>query len=593
MKKRIIVLLIGIVSSLSYANAQSNAIATAFNRAEALPQENMFVHVNASLFLAGESLFYKTYCLNNETNTLSPYSAIAYVVLIGEDQNVVFKHKVKLESGIGYGDFIIPVTISSGNYKLIAYTQWMRNQGVSSFYKIDISIINPFQSNQETILVDKDVNQTNNLNGLLNSKADNENPQTIESQFLDIETNQKTFNKRAKVSLTLKNKVNQNISGNYSISVRKTDALDKLAHSATSSITYISQKSNSDQSLKEVNFLPELRGELISGKLLRVSDDSPAPNEKVALSIQQHDFILKISNTNQDGVFYFNIDEVYNKDTAVLQVLGKDNKEFKIILDDQVSMNYGNLDFGRFKISSIYKNDLEQRSIYNQIENGYFDLKLNTLKQIDTVQPFFGDYFATYYLDDYTRFNKIQETFVEVVKDAYIKKDNDQKFNFYVNSLDPYEQLEKPAGVIVDGIFLQDVEDLLEYDARRVKRIGIARINTNFILGSKTFGGLIVIETVDGDFSQELPKDRLTQVNLFKPQLKKMYYKKTYTNDITFDRIPDYRNQLLWEPNVHFKSNEMVIDFFTSDNTGRYEISIEGFTDEGYPVSIRDFITVE
>lgn len=40
-------------------------------------------------------------------------------------------------------------------------------------------------------------------------------------------------------------------------------------------------------------------------------------------------------------------------------------------------------------------------------------------------------------------------------------------------------------------------------------------------------------------------------------------------------------------------NKEMIINFFTSDNNGEYEICIEGFTANGNPVSLRDFIIVK
>jgi len=575
---------------MSFAYAQSNAINLTLDKTKTLPKENIFVHFNSTLFLAGESIYYKIYCLNEDTNTLSTLSKIAYLELVGENQKNVFKHKITLETGVGYGDFIIPVTVNSGNYKLIAYTQWMKNEGVEAFFSSDISIVNPFQSSQETILLDKDINQLNNINRSLHSGNNALEP--INSNFLEIETNKKAFQKRDKVTLTLKSKNNESLSGNFSISVKKVDALDELTSKAPTSSAYVNNLENNKQSLKMINHLPELRGELISGKLYSVSDNKPVVNKQIALSISQNDFILRVSKTNQEGIFYFNINEDYNKEIAVLQVLENEAKDFKIVLDEHASVDYSELDFGEFKISSNYKNDLEQRNIYNQIENGYFSLKPNVLKEIDIIPPFFGDYFTTYYLDDYTRFNKIQETFVEIINDAYIKKDNSQKFNFYVNSLNPYEQLEKPAGVIVDGVLLQDFDELLSYDSRRINRISIGRTETNFVLGTKIFGGFIVIETIDGKFFDELTKDTLTYVNLFKPQPKKTYFKKVYTNNNKLNRIPDFRQQLLWKPNVYMNNKEIDFTFFTSDNTGNYEISIEGFTKSGSPVSIRDYIIV-
>ncbi|WP_347924998.1 hypothetical protein [Pontimicrobium sp. SW4] len=584
MKKRIIVLLICFASSISI----TKAVNIVSNQTETLPQESIFVHLNSSLFLAGENLYYKVYCLNDKVNQLSTLSKIAYVELVGENHEVVFKHKIKLDSGVGYGDFVIPTSVNSGNYMLIAYTQWMKNAESDYFFKGNVAVINPFQNNQEAILADSEKQDST-----FNIATVNEIRENVNSQFLEITTNRKKFQKRSKGSLILKNISNKNLKGNYSISIRKIDALDRLVSKAKSANTFVSEQGESGHDINKINYLPELRGELISGKLIKITDDKPAVKEKVSLSINEKDFILKVANTDDNGVFYFNINNDYNNENAVLQVLDRDNKDYRIILDEHSSVDYNTIDFGEMKISSKYRKPLEQRSIYNQIENGYFSLKPNTLKPIDTIRPFFETYHATFYLDDYTRFSKVRETFIEVIKDSYIQKDNNNKTNFYVTSLNPYERLEKPAGVIVDGILLQSFDEFLEYDSRRIKKISIARTETNFILGSKIFGGFIVVETFDGDFYKELPKENVTMVKLFKPQPKKNYFKKDYENVMTTNRIPDYRSQLLWEPNVKMEEKELIFNFFTSDNSGEFEIRLEGFTANGNPVSISSFITVE
>jgi len=590
MKKGIIVLLICFASNVSYTYSQSNSINLELEQSKTLPQENVFVHFNSSLFLAGENLYYKAYCLNVERNKLSTLSKIAYVELVGENHEVVFKHKVKLNSGIGYGDFIIPTSVKSGNYKLIAYTQLMRNVGEDYFFKSNVAVINPFQNNQQTILADSEIKDSTSTIDLISVK---EIQEKVNSQFLEIITDNKKFQKRTKVSLTLRNIKDESLNGSYSISIRKIDALDQLVSKAKSSNTFINQQERNSYNLRNIYYLPELRGELISGKLIKISDGKPAANEKVSISINEKDFILKVANTDDKGVFYFNLNNDYNNENAVLQVLDRNNKDYRIILNEHSSVDYSSIDFEKIEISSNYKDPLEQRSIYNQIENGYFSLRPNMLKVIDAITPFFGPYYATFNLDDYNRFSKVRETFVEVIANAYVKKNDKQKINFYVTSLNPYEENEKPAGVIVDGILLQNFDKLLEYDSRKIKKISIARTETNFILGSKMFGGFIVVETFNGDFYKELSKESVTMVKLFKPQPKKHYFKKDYENGLATNRIPDYRSQLLWEPNVKMEEKELVLDFFTSDNVGTFEISLEGFTSVGIPVSIREFFIVE
>ena len=63
-------------------------------------QENIFVHYNASLLFSGDYLYYKIYNINSQTKKLSQLSKIAYIELIGKDKKTVFKHKIKLNSGI-------------------------------------------------------------------------------------------------------------------------------------------------------------------------------------------------------------------------------------------------------------------------------------------------------------------------------------------------------------------------------------------------------------------------------------------------------------------------------------------------------------
>lgn len=71
---------------------------------------------------------------------------------------------------------------------------------------------------------------------------------------------------------------------------------------------------------------------------------------------------------------------------------------------------------------------------------------------------------------------------------------------------------------------------------------------------------------------------------------KKAYYKQEYISDKN-TRIPDYRTQLLWNPAINTTSSE--ITFYTSDVIGLFEIIIEGFTNEGKPLSIKELIEVK
>ena len=126
MKKIIFFIIIWLIPGLLLLRAQT-IVNSNLKTYQKIHQENIFLHHNASLLFIGEYIYYKVYNLNAEDNHLSSISKLAYVELVGADKQLVFKHKIKLTSGVGQGDFLIPNTVLSGNYKLIAYTIWMKN----------------------------------------------------------------------------------------------------------------------------------------------------------------------------------------------------------------------------------------------------------------------------------------------------------------------------------------------------------------------------------------------------------------------------------------------------------------------------------
>ena len=73
----------------------------------------------------------------------------------------------------------------------------------------------------------------------------------------------------------------------------------------------------------------------------------------------------------------------------------------------------------------------------------------------------------------------------------------------------------------------------------------------------------------------------------------KGYFKQNYSGDSKiFERIPDYREQLFWQPSFEFKKKTMNLSFFTSDVKGDFEIVFEGFTNLGEPVYLAKSFTV-
>jgi hypothetical protein len=106
-------------------------------------QEKIFTHTDKSFYLTGEILWFKVYTVDAGTNRPMDISKVAYVDVLDNANNPVLQAKIKLTQGGGNGSFYIPVSLQNGNYKLRAYTAWMKNFSPELYFEKAITIVNP------------------------------------------------------------------------------------------------------------------------------------------------------------------------------------------------------------------------------------------------------------------------------------------------------------------------------------------------------------------------------------------------------------------------------------------------------------------
>ena len=580
MKKIIYILIIVFLGYFNTAISQEMMLKN-------FPQEKIFIHQNTSFILSGEFLYYKVYCINTNTNNLSEISKIGYVELVSSEKKIIFKHKIKLENGIGYGDFFIPSNVQSGNYKLIAYTQWMKNGENFNYYQSDLDIINPFIENQQDIFVSDEAIVASRVYEFNKTNSNNLESLNTDKIVSGIKSSTKKYKSRERVELTLDALKNIQSDGNISVSVRKINGFNKFEKAT--SITYES-KLVKDKIFKTSLILPELRGELLVGKVINNSN-APVSNVKVTFSISRGDNIFKIGATNSQGYFYFHLTENYNGQEAILNIIGRNDNDLKISIEESKSFDYEVDSFKEIKISPQLKSAILQQSIANQIENSYRDLRPNTITEKELITPFYDVAAKEYVLDEYTRFPTFKETIVEILDLVYLKQNNGERSIQVVKTSDNYKTGMPPL-ILIDGRIVQDHQMLLDFQTKKVKKISVDQENRYY--STQLFDGIISIETFDGNIENEdFFNSQDIKIKLIEPLNKSVYYKQVYDGNEKWDRLPDYRSQLLWEPSLKVSNIKKGLEFFTSDIIGNFEICIEGFTNTGKPISIKEIISVE
>ncbi len=105
-------------------------------------QEKVYLHLDKPYYAIGDDIWFKAYTVNAKTGLPSTISGLLYVELINEKDSITKQLKLPMRSGITWGDFKLTDSLSEGNYRIRAYTQWMRNAGADFYFDKTIKIGN-------------------------------------------------------------------------------------------------------------------------------------------------------------------------------------------------------------------------------------------------------------------------------------------------------------------------------------------------------------------------------------------------------------------------------------------------------------------
>lgn len=121
-----------------------NYITNHFNAyTKKIPQQKVYLQLDCDEYVIGSTLWYKAYVINSREQKPDTVSRNLYVELISPEKRVFMQQLLKLEYGMGNGDFPMHDTLATGNYLIRAYTRNMKNYGKDYLFSKEIRIISP------------------------------------------------------------------------------------------------------------------------------------------------------------------------------------------------------------------------------------------------------------------------------------------------------------------------------------------------------------------------------------------------------------------------------------------------------------------
>lgn len=102
--------------------------------------EKVYLHTDRSDYYPGDDIWFKAYLIDAYDRSLSGVSRNLHVELISPSDEIIMNRIVRLDGGLGQGDFTLSHTLVPGRYRLRAYTNYMRNFGEQTYFNKEIQI---------------------------------------------------------------------------------------------------------------------------------------------------------------------------------------------------------------------------------------------------------------------------------------------------------------------------------------------------------------------------------------------------------------------------------------------------------------------
>jgi len=144
------------------------------------PREKIYVHLDRTTFVPQDTLWFKAYLINANSNSFSKISGLVYFEIIDANGAIMQTMSMPTAMGLTWAGFALkPEIYKKGNYTFRAYTNWMQNFGQTYIFSKPFKILDFLKEEQISETETKKKNKT-----IKAVTAIPDNQQQIDVQFL-------------------------------------------------------------------------------------------------------------------------------------------------------------------------------------------------------------------------------------------------------------------------------------------------------------------------------------------------------------------------------------------------------------------------
>jgi hypothetical protein len=328
-------------------------------------------------------------------------------------------------------------------------------------------------------------------------------------------------------------------------------------------------------------YLPELEGHLISGNIRDRKSGEPLRNENITLSFVGKVALCLFTKTDDNGDFNFVTKEL-GLCEIVIQPLSSETRDYYVELHNPFSATYNNYEHGLLCLDTSKLGDINNVIISMQINNIYEPYSLQVINTAGgpVKHNFYGNPDNTIQMSNYIELTSIKEILKELVPSITTFKNNG-KINLRLNNQYQFQHSENGLLVLIDGVPVYDLEKVLSIKSSEIEKVDV--LTDRYFISGDVLDGILHFVTKKGNMGViDMDKSVFRQEYEF-IQRKNEFYSPDHSLDSLKDNhLPDFRNTLYWNPDLHTdKSGKATVEFYSSDESAEYIINVEGITGDG------------
>ncbi|MBN1651086.1 MAG: hypothetical protein JW857_07150 [Bacteroidales bacterium] len=333
----------------------------------------------------------------------------------------------------------------------------------------------------------------------------------------------------------------------------------------------------------QLKWIPEVRDIGLSGIVVNKRTQEPLENVPVYLSIFKKNPQIHIYESRKDGSFFFSLNNFENEQDVFLCPLFENADELELKVNKDFYPVFPKLKALPLSIDSTDTDLIELMMIAAQTAKAYELIPMDQDKSISHLPYSFENPQISVVLDDYIETPTLEIVFKELVPSVRVKK---RKDIYSLAIFDSERELyyNDPL-ILVDEVPVFNVNELLKISPKDIEKIEVHK--SPFILGDHTINGIIMIRTFTDNFGgMVMPKSStFFEYQTLSPSFK--FKAIQYDNPSALNsRKGDFRTLLYWNP---FLLKNNPISFYTSDQSGDYEVYIFGKQNNGQSINFKAF----